>query len=251
MPAQLRRPPRAAPDLDATQGLGPAPEASRGAQKGRTSATGAGNPSPASSNADAMDRMLRKTTDPETIYADHQKHTEAMTTELSADQANDVKNFRAHYEKNAARYEKVGKETGLPAPLIAAIHWRESHGNFNTYLHQGDPLGKPAVHEPTDIPLFTEWEPAAVHALKQKSNVAKSLAMDKDTTDLAAMATYAEFYNGLGYRQHGVESPYVYSGTDQYTGGKYNADGQFSAKSRDQQTGVLPLIESVDPGKQG
>ena len=33
----------------------------------------------------------------------------------------------------------------VPAPLIAALHMRESSGKFNTYLHQGDPLGKPAV----------------------------------------------------------------------------------------------------------
>lgn len=34
-----------------------------------------------------------------------------------------------------------GKRTGVPARPIAALHWRESSGNFNTYLHQGAPLG--------------------------------------------------------------------------------------------------------------
>lgn len=203
------------------------------------------------SNADQIEKMRRTTTDPQVVREDHVETQEGMSTVLTNEQAKDVKLFRDRFEKHQARYERVAAATGVPAPLIAAIHWRESHGDFGTYLHQGDPLGKAAVNHPTDIPIFTEWEPAAIHAIKMKSGLARSLQMEKATTDLASMATYAEFYNGLGYRRKGDESPYVYSGTDKYTGGKYVADGQYSSTTKDRQVGVIPLIESVDPEKQG
>ncbi len=216
-----------------------------------TPPTKRGGGSAGASNADQQERLRRRSTDPTVLYADHKKQTEGVAPSLTPDQSSAVEDFRANYEKHRIRYEKVAGQAGIPAPLVAAIHWRESTADFGTYLHQGDPLGKAAVNVPTDIPLFSEWEPAAVHALKQKANVAKALAMDKSTTDLAAMATYSEFYNGLGYRQRGETNPYVYSGTDQYTSGKFVSDGRFSASTKDRQVGVLPLVESVSQPNRG
>jgi hypothetical protein len=40
--------------------------------------------------------------------------------------------FERAYEANKARYEDVAARTGVPARLIAALHWRESSGNFDT-----------------------------------------------------------------------------------------------------------------------
>ena len=60
----------------------------------------------------------------------------------------------------------------------------------------------------------------------------------------------AEFYNGLGSRQRGETNPYVYSGTDQYTSGKFFADGRYSSSTKDGQVGELPLVQSVSGGTQ-
>lgn len=49
-------------------------------------------------------------------------------------------------KSNQSRYEAVSKklfETNgkkIPWQAVAAIHYREGDMNFNTYLHQGDPL---------------------------------------------------------------------------------------------------------------
>jgi lysozyme family protein len=154
--------------------------------------------------------------------------------------------FMAHWEKHRARYEAVAAEVDLPAPLVAALHWRESSGNFATYLHQGDPLGKAAVHVPKDIPVFHKWEPAAVHALKMKGSVQRQLALNGKTKELAAIATYAEMYNGLGYHNKGKASPYVYAGTNKYSKGKYTSDGKYDANVKDQQVGVMAMMQAVE-----
>ena len=156
-----------------------------------------------------------------------------------------VKRLQEIWANHKSRYEAVAAQVDLPAELIAALHFRESSGNFNTYLHQGDPLGKPAVNHPRNIPVFHRWEDAAVHALstQHKSNIQDDLDITEDTQDLAALGTYAEYYNGLGYHKKGRVSPYVYSGTDQYSKGKYVRDGVFDSNAVDQQLGVLAMVQ--------
>lgn len=182
------------------------------------------------------------------VYAGHQKQTANMSSKLSSAQLEDLELFAANWKKNKARYEAVAAKANVPAPLVAAIHWRESTGDFSTYLHQGDPLGKAAVHVPKDIPIFTKWEDAAVHALtmSDKKQTRDDLGMNSQTKDTAALATYAECYNGLGYHNHDRASPYVYSGTDKYSKGKYVSDGHYSKNTVDQQLGVMTMLGAID-----
>ncbi|MBM74936.1 MAG: hypothetical protein CMK59_06020 [Proteobacteria bacterium] len=186
------------------------------------------------------------------VYADyyqtHRDNVSKLNIELSSFQMTEVRYFISNWEKNKNRYQAVASQTNMPAELIAAIHWRESSGNFNTYLHQGDPLGKPAVNWPNNIPVFHNWEKAAVHALSMKDNYQEDLGITSDTTDAALMGLYAEGYNGFGYRKtkDKVNTPYVYSGTNAYSQGKFVSDGHFSKKAVDQQVGVIPLLGSID-----
>lgn len=181
------------------------------------------------------------------VYEEHVANVADLRDTLTSSQRDELASFKANYEANKGRYQTVASQAGVPVALVAAIHWRESSGDFSTYLHQGDPLGKKAVHVPKDIPLFTVWEEAAVHALtmSDKQKVHDDLGMTEDTRDAASMATYAEFYNGLGYHNGGHESPYVYSGTDEYSGGKYVRDGVFSASTKDKQLGVMAMVGAV------
>ncbi len=179
------------------------------------------------------------------VYDNNQQRLEKLKLKLDRRKKSDLEAFYKSWEKNKAKYEAVAKKTGVPAELIAALHWRESTGNFNTYLHQGDPLGKKAVNWPNNIPIFHKWESAAEHALNQKKWLRDKLKIDADTTDLAALATYAEYYNGLGYHYKGKPSPYVWSGTNQYTRGKYVADGKYSSVTKDKQLGVVAMIQYI------
>lgn len=180
------------------------------------------------------------------VYNDHMKKLPQMDLKPSSIQKGEVDAFLASWKKNAAKYKAVAAKVNLPAELIAAIHWREGSGDFSTYLHNGDPLGKKTVHVPKGI-LFYKWEDAAVHALTmdQFRSLAKDVNLTSGSKDMAAMATFSEFYNGTGYHNNGISSPYVYAGTDQYTKGKYIADGRFSWDHVDQQPGTMLLIQSL------
>lgn len=182
------------------------------------------------------------------VYLYNRMRVAGAKEDLTAEQKKDLEQFVKSWEKNKARYEEVAKKAGVPAKLIAALHWRESTGDFSTYLHQGDPLGKKAVNEPNDIPIFKTWEPAAEHALGMKSSIQKSYKIDENTTDEAALASYSERYNGLGYFNKGVASPYAMSGTDQYKSGKYVKDGPkgWRPNVKDGQLGVLAMLRAID-----
>ena len=177
------------------------------------------------------------------IYDANRQRIDGASADPRYDSA--LKAFEAHWNANKARYFAVAHQVDLPPELIAALHWRESSGDFSTYLHQGDPLGKPAVNIPNDIPIFYKWEDSAVHALKLKRGLQSDMGLRADSTDIAAAATYAEHYNGLGYAYMDKPSPYVLAGTDAYDRGKYVADGRYSAGTRDRQPGVVAMMGRV------
>ena len=86
---------------------------------------------------------------------------------------------------------------------------------------------------------FTNWEDAAVDAILSVSRG----SVDKN--DLQSYYDYAERYNGLGYRNKGVPSPYVWAGTNNYTCGKYVADGKYDPNTKDQQLGVAIMLKAL------
>jgi lysozyme family protein len=181
------------------------------------------------------------------VYAQHSNRTTSMMVGLTETQMYDMRLFLENWTRNKYRYDIVSRTTKMPAEVIAALHWRESSGNFDTYLHQGDPLGRPAVNHPRNIPVFYEWESAAVHALSQdyhKQNQTE-LEINSDTQNPNSIATYAEGYNGLGYHNRGAPSPYVYAGTDQYSKGKYVSDGTYSHSTVDEQLGVMSMVGAL------
>ncbi len=157
---------------------------------------------------------------------------------MTENQKSALEQFKNIFESNKEKYKAVEAKTGVPAELIAAIHWRESGGNFNTYLHNGDPLGSPTTHVPVGK-YFTNWEDAAIDALSGSSYG----SVEKD--NIQSYYDYAERYNGLGYRNKGVASPYVWAGTSNYSSGKYVRDGVYDPNTKDQQLGVAIMLKSL------
>jgi lysozyme family protein len=140
-----------------------------------------------------------------------------------------------------ARYTAVQSKTGVPWFIIAVIHERESSQNFKTSLAQGDPWNQVSVHVPAGRGPFTSWEEAAIDALV---NCAPHAAANTDWSTGGAL-TLLERYNGLGYAIRGLPSPYVWAGTDQYTAGKFVADGKFEAEVVDTQLGCAGLLKAM------
>ncbi len=142
---------------------------------------------------------------------------------------------------NRPRYEVVSKATGVPWDVIGVIHYRESSNDFRGVLHNGQKIigtGKKTTIVPKGRGPFSTWEEAAIDAL---ANCHPHLAKNKDWS-IGTTLDKLEAYNGLGYRNKGLASPYLWAGTDQYVKGKYVADGKFDPEHVDQQLGVAAIL---------
>lgn len=144
------------------------------------------------------------------------------------------------------RYQAVEARTGVPWPVIAVIHVRESSQNWGRSLAQGDPWDRISVHVPAGRGPFSSWESAAVDALV---NCAPYAARNTDWS-VGGTLTKLEEYNGLGYAARGRPSPYVWAGTNQYQSGKYVRDGVYDPNAIDSQPGCAGLLmemKGLDP----
>ncbi len=145
---------------------------------------------------------------------------------------------------NKSRYQAVAQATSVPWFIIAALHERESSGDFQSHLHNGDPLGARTRHVPSGRP-----PPPANPPFTWEQSACDALALD----DLTGVGMWSleracyeiELFNGFGYRRHGINSPYLWSFSDKYSAGKFVADGQWSASTVDAQCGVMPLIKRL------
>ena len=101
-------------------------------------------------------------------------------------------------DKNEARYDSVAQKPTCRPSFIAALHWRESSGDFGTYLHQGDPLGRPPRRWLTNIPDVLQRR-CGQRCLASAKRCAAMFHIGRDTTDMAALRAIRSITNGLGY----------------------------------------------------
>lgn len=145
-----------------------------------------------------------------------------------------------------ARYQAVEAKTGVPWFVIAVIHMRESSQSWAGSLAQGDPWNRVSTHVPAGRGPFKSWEEAAIDALV---NCHPFLSKKKDWS-VGGMLVNLELYNGAGYASKGRPSPYLWAGTNQYSAGKYVADGKYDPNHVDRQPGCAALIlamMAIDP----
>jgi lysozyme family protein len=152
-----------------------------------------------------------------------------------------VKNILA----SKSRYEAVASKTNVPWYFIAVVHTMECNGNFNEHLHNGDPLTARTVKVPAGRPQagnppFT-WEFSAEDALRYQG-------LDKWTDwSLPGVLYKLEGYNGFGYRRQNppINTPYLWSFSNQYSSGKYVADGSFSSTTVSKQCGIAVMLRRL------
>lgn len=97
------------------------------------------------------------------------------------------------------------------------------------------------MHEPTDIPIFSNWEDAAVHALNRETYFA---GMSTDSPEgLATIAEYVEKYNGPAYRNKGMNSPYVWAGSNGLSvANLVLKDHGPISNHKDTRLGIMPIV---------
>lgn len=139
------------------------------------------------------------------------------------------------------RYKAVEARTGVPWWFVAVVHEREASQNWNANIAQGDRWDHVSHNVPAGRGPFKSWEDAAVDALV---NCAPFAARNKDWSPAGAL-TMLEKYNGLGYAARGKASPYIWSGTNQYTSGKYVRDHVYDPDVVDTQLGCAGLLTAM------
>jgi lysozyme family protein len=144
---------------------------------------------------------------------------------------------------NRARYERITKSMTMPWYFLAIIHGMEADFRFDAHLHNGDPLTGRTVRVPAGRPIRGtppfSWEESAMDAIAANR-------YDKwNDWSIAGMLVAWERYNGFGYRQHGIHSPYVWSCTDLYAKGRYVADGRFEANAESRQCGAVAMLKGL------
>jgi lysozyme family protein len=144
-----------------------------------------------------------------------------------------------------SHYKGVERETGVPAHVVGIIHMRESGGNFGSHLHNGDPLSARTKRVPPGRPVegdppFT-WTESAIDALTMPGQ-----GLDKwHDWSIGGICFVLERYNGFGYRNRRVNSPYLWSYTTAYERGMYIADGVWSSTAVNKAPGGMAILKRM------
>lgn len=141
------------------------------------------------------------------------------------------------------RYVNIAHEfanSGLKWWLIAIIHYLECNLNFNCYLGNGQPFNQRTTIVPKGRGAFKSFEEGAKDAIELQG-------LDKVTDWSMGNVLYIlEGYNGYGYtKYHGINSPYIWSGSNHYDSGKYIFDGTFKPDVVSSQIGAAILLKKL------
>lgn len=141
-------------------------------------------------------------------------------------------------------YQQVERLTGVPWYFVALCHYRESNFDFDTYLGNGEALQRVTCLVPKGRGPFASFVDGAVDALRIQNFVG--------TQDWCIARTLyrLECFNGLGYHAKGVNSPYLYGGSDLYgpteaKAGKFVADHVFDPNHVDSQLGTAVILNAM------
>lgn len=145
---------------------------------------------------------------------------------------------------NQNRYMEVAAHTKIPWYVIGAIHAMEAGLHFTRNLHNGQRWDKKTTIVPKDVGPFSSWEESAVDAMQDLKN-----KLGFEAWFIPEICFAFEKHNGWGYRKYHshVNSPYLWSGSNHYTSGKYVADGKWDEDAVSKQVGAMCLIKILMP----
>ena len=162
---------------------------------------------------------------------------------IAADKMTEVEDVVQRILKYQNRYASIAAQSSVPWYVIAVIHNMECGLDFTKHLHNGDSLKRRTVNVPagrpkTGQPPFT-FELSALDALKYDK-----LTEWKDWS-IGGICYTLEGFNGWGYRARKINSPYLWSYSNLYTGGKYVADNKWSGTAVSRQCGAAVILRSM------
>jgi lysozyme family protein len=146
--------------------------------------------------------------------------------------------------KYRQRYETVANAVCVPWYFIGIVHALEASLNFEGHLHNGDPLSERTVQVPANRPKVwgppSDWEASAKDALEYEGFT------NQLDWSLANTLFRYEAYNGFRSReQHDINTPYLWSFSNHYDGGKFVADNVWSDSAVSKQCGAGVLLREL------
>jgi len=145
-------------------------------------------------------------------------------------------------KSNKERYSAVQRMVNddIPWFVIGIIHLMEANCNFNLNLHNGQPYNMKTTLVPKGRGPFQTWEYSAYDALDMKRSILPMI------WDIENIGNFFEKYNGMGYKNKGVNSPYLWSFSNHGIGvGKYVEDEIYDPYAVSQQTGSMVILKDM------
>jgi len=131
----------------------------------------------------------------------------------------------------------------VPWYFVGIIHSLEGSFNFSAHLHNGDPLRGRTWQVPAGRPK--EWNPPTDWASSAADAMVLKKYDNQPDWSVAQMLYRFEKYNGFGYRSRGIETPYLWSFSNQYSKGKYVKDGVWDSNAVSRQCGAALLVKEL------
>jgi Uncharacterized conserved protein len=141
---------------------------------------------------------------------------------------------RINGEEFTSVYKKIEEITEVPWIFTALIHCMESNFNFKFSLQDGC----------TSVVTIKDWVEDAIAVLKRKFDPIDF--SDSNPSSLIYQILYnAEKWNGWGYAERGIDSPYLWSGSAFGEGlGKFVRDGVYDPNVRSEQIGFASMLHT-------
>lgn len=142
-----------------------------------------------------------------------------------------------------AQYEAIAAVSNIPWYFIGIIHSMECSCNFNKHLHNGDSLTARTIQVPKGNPK--KGNPP--FSFFDSATDALSVEGFTQWTDwsISGILYAFEKYNGFGYRKKNINSPYLWSFSNQYSKGKFVKDGVFDPNAISSQTGTAVILRRM------
>ena len=149
-----------------------------------------------------------------------------------------------------SRYREIEVLTGVPWFVTGVLHLMECGLMFGLHLANGDPLTERTINAPEGIPRHGSppfsWKAAALAVIHEKSwdkSAVLRLPDGRPDWQLGTLLWRIERWNGVGYRERGIPSPYLWAGSSVEQPGRYVTDHVFDQHVWSKQIGAATILK--------